>query len=160
MKPTVRVIGLGQRVAGDDGVGLAVVDELCSRGVADDVDLVAVSDASDLPWLLGDVETVVMVDAASTNGPSGQVLQLSLDELRDAEVRPVSTHGLGVVAAVELANLLNLSTAELKVHVVCITIEQPREFTTTLSSRVSAAVPVAVDLVFELIGGKACTNPK
>ena len=35
-----RVIGLGQAAAGDDGVGLAVLDALRARGVPADVELV------------------------------------------------------------------------------------------------------------------------
>ena len=68
----VRVIGLGQRVAGDDGVGLCVLDALEQDPPAG-VELCRVADAAQLVELVQGAERVVVVDAAVAAGPPGTV---------------------------------------------------------------------------------------
>jgi hydrogenase nickel incorporation protein HypA/HybF len=87
------VLGLGQRYAGDDAVGLAVAEVLRARGV----DARPVHDASALVELAPAYDRVVVVDAVTGGGDAGQVL--TLDPEAFAQAKPLSSHGLSVLDA-------------------------------------------------------------
>lgn len=144
----VRVIGLGQRVAGDDGVGLCVLDAL-ARDPPPGVELRRVSDSAQLVELVQGARRVVVVDAAVAAGPTGTVRTIEASALADSAVAPVSTHGVSVGQALDLARVL--AGGELPpVVIVAIAIDPPNGYSTELSEPVRAAVPVAVARVREL----------
>ncbi|MBI3205242.1 MAG: hydrogenase maturation protease [Myxococcales bacterium] len=145
---TVRVIGLGQRVAGDDGVGLAVLDEL-ERAPPPQVELCRVSDAAELVELVQTGTRVVIVDAAVGAGAPGTVRTLDAAALADSEVAPVSTHGISVGQALELAKVLAGGRLP-PTSIVAIAIHPPEAYATQLSPAVRAAISVAVRVVHDL----------
>ena len=147
-----RVIGLGQAAAGDDGVGLAVLDALRARGVPADVELVRAAEDATLVSLLETRAPVVLVDAV-LGTPAGEVLELSPADLARRGARAVSTHGLGVSDAVDLARTLAPDTVSPSVRVIAVTIERPAGYAQSLSAAVAAAVPRAVERVLGLVGG-------
>ena len=147
-----RVIGLGQAAAGDDGVGLAVLDALRARGVPADVELVQAAEDVALVSLLETCTPVVLVDAV-LGTPVGEVLELSTADLAGRSARAVSTHGLGVPDAVALARTLAPDTVSPSVRVVAVTIERPTGYAQCLSPAVAAAVPRAVERVLGLVEG-------
>ncbi|MBK8995799.1 MAG: hydrogenase maturation protease [Myxococcales bacterium] len=145
----VRVIGLGQRAAGDDGVGLCVLDALAANP-PNGAELHPVGDPARLVELLQGADRVVLVDAAVGAGPAGGVLALGLAELAEAPLSPVSTHGIGVRQALELARVL-AGGALPEVVLLAVAIEPPSGYATELSGPVAAAVPVAAAKVRELL---------
>jgi hydrogenase maturation protease len=147
-----RVIGLGQGAAGDDGIGLAVLDALRARGVPADVELVRAAEDVTLVSLLETCAPVVLVDAV-LGTPTGEVLELSPADVARRGPRALSTHGLGVPEAVELARTLAPDTVSPSVRVVAVTIERPVGYAQGLSPAVAAAVPRAVERVLALVGG-------
>ncbi len=134
-----RVIALGQSAAGDDGVGLAVLDAL--RGTAE-VELVHAAEDSALVSLLATPVPVVLVDAV-VGGRPGEVVELEAEELAASGVRPVSTHGLGVGRAIALARVLTPEAVSPAIRIVGITIARPARYAQRLSPEVAAAVPRA-----------------
>jgi hydrogenase maturation protease len=147
-----RVIGLGQAAAGDDGVGLVVLDALRARGVPADVDLVCAAEEATLVSLLETSLPVVLVDAV-LGTPPGEVLDLAPADLIRRGPRAVSTHGLGVPDAIALARTLAPDAVPRSVRVVAVTIERPAGYAHGLSPQVAAAVPRAVERVLGLVGG-------
>lgn len=144
----VRVIGLGQRAAGDDGVGLDVLDALAASAPAG-AELHRVSDSAELVELLQGAERVVIVDAAVGAGPPGSVRVLRAGDLDSGPVAPLSSHGMSVAAAIELSSVLGGGGPE--VHIVAVAIERPNHYGTELSRPVAAAVPSAVQVVRRLL---------
>ncbi|WP_437603102.1 hydrogenase maturation protease [Sorangium sp. So ce590] len=167
---TARVIGLGQRVAGDDAAGLAVLEALRRRGPPSGAELVEARDASALVSLLQAPATVVIVDAVLAS-PSGEVIELSPSDLAAGAPVPVSTHGLGVGQAIELARLTAPDRLSPDIRIVGVSISRPcqrgsgrrapagdpepraLEQADGLSPEVAAAVPRAVARVLSFLGG-------
>jgi hydrogenase maturation protease len=152
VKLRARVIGLGQAAAGDDGVGLVVLARLRERGVPEGVDVVRAPDGAALVELLETRAPVVVVDAV-LGTPAGEVLELVPSDLARRGLRPVSTHGLGVADAVELARVLAPDAVSPAIRLVAVTIERPVRYEQRLSAAVADAVPRAVERVLELVGG-------
>ncbi len=147
-----RVVGIGQRVAGDDGVGLAVLDELERRELPEATSLLRISDPVELVSLFDSEDGFVLVDAV-LGAPPGVVLDLSLRELSGKAPQPTSSHGIGVAGAIELAGVLSDRERPPNVRVVAVTIARPERYGTGLSPEVAAAVPRAADRVLELLTG-------
>ncbi len=148
--PRVRIIGLGQPVAGDDGVGVAVIEALGADALPGDVELITARDASELVDLLEGCERAVVVDAAVGGGPPGSVRVLEPSALAALSYSPVSSHGLGVAETLELVRVLSPGAAS-HVRVVAISIDAPRRYAGELSAPVQAAVCRARDVVLELV---------
>lgn len=97
----IRVLGLGQRRAGDDAAGLLVLDALEGE---DELELIEVADTASLIDLLACDVPVVLVDAVASDRPAGEAIDLSPDDL--AGLYGISTHGIDVPQAIGLAREL------------------------------------------------------
>ena len=134
------IVGLGQPAAGDDGVGLLVARVLAGRGH----DTRESADASILLALLDDQRRIVVVDAVVDGGVPGTVLELDAGALASGPT-PLSSHGLGVAEALEIARTLYGAQALAGVHIVGVAIDRPARAMLGLSPAVAAAVePAAV----------------
>lgn len=150
------VLGIGQTMAGDDGVGIAVARSLAGRGL----EVRESTDASVLVELLGQGRRVVLVDAVVGGGAPGTVLRLAADAL-SAGIVPLSTHGVGVADALDLARVLYGEQATRAVCIVGVAIEAPRALGAGLSPPVADAVDRAAALAAALAtGDPAAHSPR
>lgn len=153
METRARIIAIGQRAAGDDAVGLAVLEALRRAALPPGTELVEAAEATELVPLLETRAPVIVIDAVVGPGPVGEVLELDGAALASSPERPVSSHGIDVAQALALARVLSPDSAAPSVSVVGVRIAPPRRFTHGLSEDVAAAVPRAVARVIERIGG-------
>ena len=93
------VIGLGSP-HGDDQAGWGVVDRIRQRGIAD---ARRAGDGVALLTALDTTHDVVVVDAAAPAGHPGRVRVISWPSVELREARLVSTHGMGLVEALRMA---------------------------------------------------------
>jgi hydrogenase maturation protease len=142
-----RVIGIGQRYAGDDAVGLAILEELRGRGVPPGVELFEVADPTALLPLLETPHAVFVVDAVVGAGRAGDVVDLGAEEIAQALDRPLSTHGLGVVKAIALSRALFGDGGARRVRIIGVRIEAPVRGDRAMSPAVSGAVARAAQTV-------------
>jgi hydrogenase maturation protease len=150
MSGQARVIGLGQAAAGDDQVGLAVIEHLREAGASGRVELLVAAEPSALLPLLETAVPVVLVDAVLA-APAGQVLMLEPEELEQRGLSTMSTHGLGVAQAVALARLLSPAAVSPSIHIVAVSISRPERFQQGLSPEVAAAVPRAAEHILRTL---------
>lgn len=146
---TARIVGVGSLGGGDDAVGLIVAEALAARGV----EAARVRDAADLVELALDVEQLVIIDAVVGLGPPGTVAVLTEVDLA-GDLQPVSTHALGVAAALAFARLLYPDRVAPLIQLVGIAIAPPSGLERDLSPPVEAAVPEALDRALALLGGE------
>lgn len=151
MTARARIIAMGQRAAGDDGVGLAILEWLRARGVPPGVELVHAAEDAALVELLETPAPIVVVDAA-LGTPVGEVLELAPEEIATGSLLPVSTHGMGIAQAIELARVLAPDAVSPSIRLVVVTIARPERYEQRLSPAVAAAVPHAGARVVALMG--------
>jgi hydrogenase maturation protease len=147
-----RVVALGQPLAGDDGVGLVVLDAL--RQVTDlpPCELHFAREATALLGLLDGAERVIVVDALIGVDP-GTVLVLERPALQASNARPLSSHGLDALSAIELHAALCATQPPSVVFVgvgVGLLLPTPGA---GLTPAVAEAVPLAARHVLELLVG-------
>ena len=145
---TAVIVGIGQLAAGDDGVGLAVARALAARGL----ETRETADASILLSLLEAERRVVVVDAVVNGGAPGSVIRLDVEALASGPT-PLSSHGIGVAEALELARSLYGAHSVARVEIVGVAIARPTGAAFGLSPAVAAAVEPAAALAAALAGG-------
>lgn len=146
----MRIIALGQGLAGDDGVGLAVIQALRRGGIPRAVELLPIGDPSRLFSHLETAEPVVLVDAA-LGDPPGRVVEAGLDDLLEVGCRPLSSHGFGLRETLALLRSLAPERIAPSIRLVLICIDRPARPAIGLSPPVAAAVEVAADRIRELV---------
>jgi hydrogenase maturation protease len=145
------IVGIGQLVAGDDAVGVVVARALAERGF----EVRSCADASVVLSLLAAGRRVVVVDAVVGGGPPGTVLRLAPGDLA-AGPAPLSSHGIGVAEAIELARALYGEASAAAVAIVGIAIDRPSGAALALSPAVASAIEPAALLAAGLAEASPC----
>lgn len=149
------VVGLGNPILGDDGVGWKVAEEVKSQlpaGAPVDVDFLSLGGISLMEHLVG-YDNAILIDAFKSDETMGSVLILRLEDMPNySAFHTTSVHDTSLQNALEIGNQLG---AKLPKHimVVGITTEQIFEFSDELTPEVHAAVPIAARATLNLLGG-------
>lgn len=104
----LRVVGLGNPYAGDDSVGLEIVNRLRAGDICECEFLALPQAGVEMVEALGNVEAVLFIDAVSSGLPAGT---LHLVPLPSGEVEPrllgsLSSHGWGLAETLKLMEAL------------------------------------------------------
>src|SRR5271155_1534546 len=118
------------------------------------MDLVEALEPSQLITLLIDgANPVVLVDAVLDEGVAGRVLLIDGQRPDPHSRHLLSTHGLGVMEAIELARIAHPDRVAQRIFIVGITIQRASCGGDVLSAAVADAVPVAAARALEMAKG-------
>lgn len=139
MGPTVLVLGIGNTVMSDDGVGVKVVQLLQSEfRFPENVELAdgGTLGLDLLPKLEG-ISHLIMVDAVETGQPPGTCVRLSGEELPIALETKISPHQMGLKDLLAVARLLGHAPGEMVlIGVQPASIEMDTELTPVVAGQV------------------------
>jgi hydrogenase 3 maturation protease len=140
----VLIVGVGNRMRGDRGVGSALVGRLQGRVYVPLIDARDMPEAQLRPIEASRPDLVLVVDAAELGATPGQIGLFELDQLRMAGV---STH------TANLGALFRLIPAEVRPQVLLVAIQPgPHDSGPGLSSSVRLSLEGLVGLFAELFG--------
>lgn len=148
------VLGIGNEIRGDDGVGIHVARRVAALLPAELAPLVDVDEAStggfDLVDYLRGYERAIVADAIKTEGGKpGNVYRFSAAAL-EPTAHLGHSHGVNLASALAVLRELKLG-APREVSVVAVEAEWLYEFREGLSPRVAAAVEEAAAAVLEIL---------
>ncbi|MBU0704829.1 MAG: hydrogenase maturation protease [Chloroflexi bacterium] len=150
MKPSVLVLGLGNPLRGDDGVGCRVIEELMRRELPPDVELLdGGAIGLGLLDLLEGWERVILVDAAEMGRRPGEFVRFTPDDvLLVSRPDSFSFHHAGLSEVLALADALGRPLPEMVIFGV-----QPQKvgWGEGLSLAVETALPALADAVLNEI---------
>ena len=110
------IVGVGNTLMGDDGVGPAAIAELRRRGVGRRAELIDAGLAfSEVLCDLEPSQPLIVIDAVRGRGRPGTVYQLRLDELAAEAGAPVSLHEVSVLPALRMEALAGRNFADVTV---------------------------------------------
>ncbi len=141
------VIGIGNRLRGDDAVGPLLIDKLSSQ-TNPGLELIdAGSDALGLLEYLEGHDKMIIVDACKMGKQPGELVCFDPTQASMILVdEPLSLHGLGLAEALRMAESLHMLPEDLKI----IGIEPYSiQFNGELSAPVQQALKSAIDKVHE-----------
>ena len=141
------VLGLGNLLLRDEGVGIHAVRELRERELPSDVELVDGGTAAlDLLSFLQRAERVIVLDAVRRGDKPGTIYRFRLEpKALHAESAPLSLHELSLQEALWVAQKMGFHPEVIVLGVEPQTIEPGLE----LSPQVRAALPHLLDAVCE-----------
>jgi hydrogenase maturation protease len=148
MSSNLLILGLGNVLLRDDGVGAAAVARLIDE--YDAPDSVSVLDGGTLGLALlpyvEDAASVILVDAVKTDAPPGTLVRLARDEVGPAVATRLSPHQIGVADLLDGAQWRDRYPS--RVLLVGI-VPESLDLDVGLSPSVAASLPALVECVVE-----------
>ncbi|HTY85551.1 MAG TPA: hydrogenase maturation protease [Silvibacterium sp.] len=145
------ILCCGNPDRGDDGAGAIVAQRLKRRAITAEI---CTGEASHLLEKWQGISDVIVVDAVITGGRPGTIHEWNASETNLPPQQSVSTHGLGVAAAVEIARTLGKLPRRLRVY--GIEAEQFEPLTGISPIVRQAAEELAVRIAAECRAASAC----
>jgi hydrogenase maturation protease len=152
-KSRMLVVGLGNPILGDDGVGWVAAREVEARlgesGHCVEVDCLALGGLSLMERMIG-YQRVILIDSLNTGQrPQGSVVTFTLEDQVDLTHGHASAaHDVSLKTALDMGRKLNvILPADKDVHVVAIEAQHVYDFKEELSPVIADAMPVAVQQV-------------
>ncbi len=155
------IIGLGNPILSDDGVGWKVAEELRKKlpspiqgegaGMGVMIETASLGGLSLMERLEG-YQRAILIDSMETGqGPVGTVSVFPINELPNvSDSHSASAHDTSLLTALETGRKMGIDLPE-TITVVAIEATTVHDFSEELSPAVAAAVPVAVQAVLDLL---------
>jgi len=152
------VIGIGNRLRGDDAAGVVVAEQLRPR-VCDGVEVVSCDEEpSRLMEAWEGAESVLLVDTVSSGSPPGTLHRVEAGEQAvPARTFRSSTHAIGIADTIELARALGRLPRRVRIYGI-----EAGGFTTgaALTPAVESAVAFLVKDVLHDLEEERCTSAR
>jgi hydrogenase maturation protease len=147
------VLGIGNSILGDDGVGVRVAREVATRVNDENVDVrdVNVDGLNLFDHILG-YDRLVVVDAIVTeDGRVGEIYRLKPERVCDPSRSAISPHHFNLATTIEIGKELFPGAMPGEVILYAISAEEANAVTEEMTREVKEAVPRAAGLVLEEI---------
>ncbi len=143
------ILGLGNPIRGDDGIGFRIAEEL--KGKLDRPDItVAETSASGLGLLdlLTGYDRAIIIDAIQTEGgKTGDVYRLEPQAFSSTR-HATSPHDVNFATAIELGKRLGLALPR-EITIFAVEVENVNSFTEECTPEVEHTVPVVTGMVMD-----------
>jgi len=146
------ILGVGNQILGDDGIGIHVTDEL--KKIVKNPNITiddAITGGMNLLELILGYDKAIIVDAVKTNeGEVGDVKRIPLDNF--STMHSCNPHDVSLIEAIEVAKKMGEDRIPKEIIVIGIILKEiPCEFGEKLSENVATAVPKAVEMTLNEI---------
>ena len=150
------VLGIGNPILGDDGVGFHIAQELAKEIKDENIDVKDTSIGGlNLLELIVGYNKVIIIDAIMTqDGEAGEVYRLGPEDIGEPAQSTISAHHLNLLTTIKLGKKLFPKKMPGEVIVFAVNIQEVTEFTEEMTEEVRGAIPRVVNLVLEEIDSK------
>ena len=146
------VLGIGNLILGDDGVGVHVVNEVKKHINSPNITVdEAITGGMNLLDLLLGYDKAIIIDAVkSKDSKKGEVKRIKLSDF--TTMHSCNPHDVSLIEAIEMAKKLGEDRIPKEIIIIGIMMEEiPCEFGEELSEKIVAAVPKAVKMTLNEI---------
>jgi hydrogenase maturation protease len=145
---TTLVVGLGNPILGDDGVGWRVAEAVKARLDDPDIEVLCLSlGGLALMEHLAGYRRVIIIDAMTTGAELGSLHNLSAQEMDELSVQhTASVHDLSLSAALAFGRKLGLDLPE-DIRLIGVEAKPEFDFGEVFSEPVAQAVPMVIEAV-------------
>lgn len=145
--PKIMVMGVGNILLSDEGLGVRFLDELAKTTLPDNVELLEGGTAGlELVHLIQDIDFLIIVDAFNANAEPGSLFRFQPGDLQIIpEQYEVSFHQIGIIEVLAMAKVLGQAPQTLIFGV------QPKslEWGLDISPEIQALFPRLVEFVLK-----------
>lgn len=152
-KPKILIIGIGNTLLQDEGIGVHLINELRKMSVPDNVFLVDNSSGElDLmDYMHKGIEKVIIIDAIKGGRTPGTTFRLSANEVITATKHIYALHHTELVDTCHMIDLFGRKPKEI---VIVGVVPKETEWSLSLSPELQAKVPEIIRVVFDEIEKK------
>ena len=146
--PTL-VLGIGNILLRDEGVGVRVIEQMQEMHLPDDVELVdGGTGGADLLEVLAERQKVIVIDAVQAHCQPGTVLRFTAEGLVQTNRASMSLHEIGLAESLMMARQLGCAPQEVVIFGIK---TKTTECGLELSEEVRASVPKVIELTLSEI---------
>ncbi len=148
-KKPILVLGVGNSVQQDDGIGVHVVDALADYDLPEIVELFDGGTAGlDLINIVDGRKHLIVIDAVKWDSPPGTVFRFTPEDITDEVSQLHSLHQVGLLETIRMAHFLQAAPEKTVIIGV-----QPKviDWGLELTDEVKAVVPKVIDQVMKEI---------
>lgn len=145
------VLGIGNLLRSDDGVGLHIIEALRKENLGYNIDLMEGLSGLDILDAIKGYDKIIIVDAIKSDGEPGTIFTLFLEDFKDKQtLHSFSTHlNMDFPAMLELGE--KLLQEKIPEDIIIVAVEA--EDVTTISDKCTPKVEKAIPEIVELIKG-------
>ncbi len=147
----ITIVGVGNRLLGDEGVGLHIIDKLSQIPMPPCVNIIDCGcDLLTLMAYINEPERILIIDAIRAGGEPGEIYSFDYSRLTTARVEMCSAHQVKTVDALRLIKLVCPALADSEIAVIGV---EPKamELSSNLSKEVSESIAGVMRFVLEEI---------
>src|SRR5512136_3395821 len=140
------IVGMGNLIYKDEGIGVHVVQEMEKMELPGHVELLDIGTSTmDLTSHLEGVKKMVVIDAMKAGGVAGTLYRCRPEDLIPADEDPVSLHEIGLIEALNMAKKMGFEIDTIVIGV------EPKVFDwgTELSDEVRSKIPAMIEAVLK-----------
>jgi len=147
------ILGLGNPILTDDGVGPRVAKELEGRLDQQEATVMETSLAAlDMIDLLAGYDRAIIIDAIQTvRGKVGQIYRIK-PEAFDATRHTASPHDVNFATALELGNQLGMALPS-QIDIFAVEVADTSRFSEECTPKVTEAIPICVEMIVQELRG-------
>ena len=149
------ILGVGNPILKDDGVGIHVVKALKHHIQGKNITMEeAFTGGMPLVEKMAGYEKAIIIDAVKTKKCKvGEVMRLSLDDF--ATVHSFNPHDVSLSEALKVANEIGIDVPK-EIVIIGIAVNKAFSFGEELSAKIAKAVPLAVEMVLKEVKTNDC----
>jgi hydrogenase maturation protease len=147
----IMIIGVGNRLLGDEGVGLHIIDKLSQIPIPPYVNIVDCGcDLLNLMAYIKKPKRIIIIDAIRAGGEPGEIYSFDFSKLTTTKVDMCSAHQIKTIDALRLIKLVCPALSDSEIVVIGI---EPKvmQLSSDLSKEVSESITEAMRFVLEEI---------
>ena len=150
-KMKVLILGIGNLLRSDDGVGLHIIEALRKENLGDHVDLLEGLSGLDILDAMKGYDRIILVDATKTGGEPGTIHELSLKDIQDKHTNhSFSTHlNMDLQTMLELGDRLFPGKIPKDIRIIGIEAEDVTTISDKCTPKVEQAMPATINLIKE-----------
>jgi hydrogenase maturation protease len=149
-RPSILIMGVGNILLSDEGVGVHVVRAMQKMKLPDNVELLDGGTAS-MSFLdnLSSREKVIIIDAVKGNDKPGTIYRFTPSDITTQKEMVTSLHQIGILDSLNMAQFLGAAPQNVIIYGI-----EPKELDwgMSLSSEIAAVIPRVIELIFKELG--------
>lgn len=151
VEPDILVLGVGNILKGDEGVGVQVIKELQQLGLPEKVELLDGGTAGlDLVPYFQDRKKIIIIDCVDTPDPPGTIYRLRPEDLE--EIKTFTISSLHQVALPEAIGLSRLLGNQAEFIIIGVTPKDFSQYKMEISPELKKSIPRLIGLVMKEAG--------
>ena len=148
------ILGIGNSILGDDGIGVHVAQEVARIIKDENIDVrdVSVDGLNLFDFIIG-YDKLVVIDAIVTDdGEIGEIYRLKPEYVCDPSRSAISPHHFNLATTLEIGKRLFPNKMPEEVIVFAVGTQEAATVTEEMTGKVKKAIPQAVSLILQEIG--------